>query len=108
VLKATRFADGRCDALRDMGGDNIPLRATDLLVAHGLGPEQVPAEATASVYVTAPPLFGFGLIETVPDSVLERLADPEDRNGDGISGRRCPAWPMAGRRALGARETPPT
>ncbi len=87
VLKATRFADGRCDALREMGGDNIQLRATELLLAHGLGPERVPAEATDSGYVTAPPLFGLGLIEAVPDSVLERLADPEDRDGDGISGR---------------------
>lgn len=87
VLKATRFTEGRCDPLRERGGDNIQLRATDLLLAHGLGPERVPPEATDSVYVTAPPLFGLGLIEAVPDSVLERLADPEDRDGDGISGR---------------------
>jgi CxxC motif-containing protein (DUF1111 family) len=87
VLKATRFADGRCDGLREVGGDNVQLRATELLVEHGLGPEQIPAEATDSAYVTAPPLFGLGLIESVPDSVLERLADPDDRDGDGISGR---------------------
>ena len=87
VLKATRFVDGRCDALREAGGDNIQLQATDLLVAHGLGPETIPEEATDSMYVIAPPLYGLGLIESVPDSVLERLADPDDRDGDGISGR---------------------
>ncbi len=87
VLKATRFADGRCDGLRAVGGDNIQLRATDLLIAHGMGPEQVPAEATDSVYVVAPPLFGMGLIQAVPDEVLEALADPDDLDGDGISGR---------------------
>lgn len=87
VLKATRFSEGRCDGLRDVGGDNIQLRATDLLTALGLGPERIPAEATDSVFVVAPPLFGLGLIQAVPDSVLERLADPDDRDGDGISGR---------------------
>lgn len=34
-----------------------------------------------------PFLFGLGLAEAVPDSVLLALADPEDRNGNGISGR---------------------
>ncbi len=87
VLKATRFEDGRCYGLRELGGDNIQLQATDLLLAHGLGPETIPAEATDSMYVIAPPLYGLGLLEAVPDSVLERLADPDDRDGDGISGR---------------------
>lgn len=34
-----------------------------------------------------PTLIGLGLLEAVPDSRLEALADPEDRDGDGISGR---------------------
>ena len=33
------------------------------------------------------PLFGGGLVEAVPDDVLEALEDPEDQDGDGISGR---------------------
>lgn len=36
---------------------------------------------------TAPFLIGLGLLEAVPDATLESLADPEDRDGDGISGR---------------------
>ena len=87
VVKATRFADGRCDLLVAAGGDNIQRRATDLLVAHGMGPEEVPAAATATSRVTAPPLFGLGLLEAVPDDVLLEWADPDDRDGDGISGR---------------------
>jgi CxxC motif-containing protein (DUF1111 family) len=87
VLKATRFADGVCDPLLGSGGDNIQLRATDLLLAHGSGPEDIPGEATDSVYVVAPPLYGLGLIEAVPDAVLEEWADPDDADGDGISGR---------------------
>jgi len=33
------------------------------------------------------PLFGAGLIEAIPDETILALADPEDRNGDGIRGR---------------------
>ena len=87
VLKATRFEDGRCDLLLDEGGDNIQRRSTDLLVAHGMGPEEVPAAATATARVTAPPLLGLGLIEAVPDEVLLERADPADADGDRISGR---------------------
>lgn len=32
-------------------------------------------------------LFGNGLVEAVPDTILLALEDPEDRDGDGISGR---------------------
>jgi len=87
VLKATRFADGACDPLLASGGDNIQLRATELLMAQGLGPEEIPSGATDSVYVVAPPLYGLGLIEAVPDAVLEEWADPDDVDSDGISGR---------------------
>lgn len=87
VLKATRFEDGRCDLLHAVGGDNIQRRATDLLKAHGMGPEEVPEAATATALMTGPPLLGLGLLEAVPEAVLEEWADPDDRDGDGISGR---------------------
>ena len=87
VLKATRFENGRCDLLLAQGGDNIQRRATDLLAAHGMGPEEVPSAATATAQVTAPPLLGLGLLEAVPDEVLREWADPGDADGDGISGR---------------------
>ena len=35
----------------------------------------------------APQVIGLGLLEAVPDATLEKLADPEDVDGDGISGR---------------------
>jgi hypothetical protein len=34
-----------------------------------------------------PALFGWGLLEAVPEGFLRNLADPQDANGDGISGR---------------------
>ena len=35
----------------------------------------------------APAVIGLGLLEAVPTSTLEALADPDDGDGDGISGR---------------------
>lgn len=87
VRKATRFADGTCDLLRDVGGDNLQTRVTPAAGAHGVRPEEVPPEATGTASLVAPPLFGLGLVEAIPDSALERLEDPGDRDGDGISGR---------------------
>ena len=40
----------------------------------------------------APPLHGLGLLELVHQDDIDRLADPEDRNGDGISGRVNQVW----------------
>ena len=51
-------------------------------------PAAVPlAEGTAISLRAAPPVIGFGLIAAIEDSVLLATADPEDRDGDGISGR---------------------
>ena len=38
----------------------------------------------------APPMIGLGLLEAVPEQDIVALADPEDVDGDGISGK--PAW----------------
>lgn len=35
----------------------------------------------------SPAVFGLGLLEAIPEETLLALADPEDMNGDGISGR---------------------
>ena len=35
----------------------------------------------------APQLVGMGLLEAIPESAIQALADPNDTNGDGISGR---------------------
>ena len=34
-----------------------------------------------------PPVFGMGLLEAVPDETIEAMADPDDLDQDGISGR---------------------
>lgn len=87
VHKATRFENGRCDLLSEHGGDLLQQQITDTLRALGFLPERVPASATAAVDMVAPPLFGAGLIEAIPEAAILRRADPDDTDRDGISGR---------------------
>jgi len=47
----------------------------------------VPPQATAVAARTTPDVLGFGLLDAVPDSAILAYADPDDRDGDGISGR---------------------
>ncbi len=41
---------------------------------------------------TAPHMSGLGLLEAIPVSILESWADPDDTDGDGISGRLNVVW----------------
>jgi CxxC motif-containing protein (DUF1111 family) len=87
VVKATKYENGACDVLGNAGGDNIQQRATAALALHGITREQIPPDANGVVRVTAPALFGAGLVEAIPESAILALADPDDADGDGISGR---------------------
>ena len=88
VIKATRWSSATgCDLLTELGGENVRSRATPLLQAHGVGKETVPPEATEVGRFVVPYLFGLGLAEALPEETLEALADPQDLDGDGISGR---------------------
>ena len=80
-------AEGTCDALVAEGGPVFQLHATDALRAHGIESEPLPPEATAQGHRTTPDIFGFGLLDAVPDAEILALADPDDRDGDGVSGR---------------------
>lgn len=96
VVKATRFVPPTtCDYLTGERGQNVRRQATAPLKAHGVEGESVPPEATERGRFTAPFLFGLGLVEAIPEGEILRRADPDDRDGDGISGR-------AGRTANGA------
>lgn len=41
---------------------------------------------------TAPHMSGLGLLEAIPEQVLRDWADPDDSNGDGISGELNSVW----------------
>jgi CxxC motif-containing protein (DUF1111 family) len=65
----------------------------------GYGPMASDVMTSARV---APPVYGLGLLEAVPDEALLALADPEDADGDGISGRVNHVWDHAlAREAIG-------
>ncbi len=81
----TRFSIGT-DPVPHLGGAQLQDRAIS-----GAEPERLPEGVDTSVRLP-PPVFGVGLIEAIPDSVILALADPDDADGDGISGR--PNWVM--------------
>lgn len=88
VVKATRFeGPGACDALSREGGENIRTQATPLLKARGIQAESIPPSATEVGRFLPPFLFGLGLVEAIPDETILAREDPDDADGDGISGR---------------------
>jgi CxxC motif-containing protein (DUF1111 family) len=88
VHVAALRADDTCDPLADKGGIVIQQQVTQALKeALGIDREPVPAEATLRATRSTPDVFGFGLLDAVPDATILALADPDDRDGDGISGR---------------------
>ena len=77
-----------CDLLAAHGGPVFQAHATPALQqAMGIDSEPVAAEATLRATRTSPDLFGFGLLDAVPDHEILARADPDDRDRDGISGR---------------------
>ncbi|HEU4365230.1 MAG TPA: di-heme oxidoredictase family protein [Candidatus Krumholzibacteria bacterium] len=76
-----------CDPLVHQGGPVVQQRVTPALrAALGIESEPVPADAERALR-TAPDVLGFGLLDAVPDSTILALADPNDSDQDGISGR---------------------
>ena len=87
VRKATRFQDGQCDLLHDAGGEVFQARATEALKKMGWEAERVAQRANTIVLMSPPPLYGLGAIEAIADAEILSRADPDDADGDGISGR---------------------
>ena len=80
------------------GGESATLHAPRYILndlAYGpLDPEtRISARA-------APPMIGLGLMEAIPASEILAGADPEDRDGDGISGRANITWSMTHQRPM--------
>lgn len=82
----TRFGqhDASGNQFLHLGGPQLQHRAIP-----GFAPEQVPVGATFT-RLTPPANTGLGFLEAVPDADLLAWADPDDADGDGISGR--PNW----------------
>jgi CxxC motif-containing protein (DUF1111 family) len=79
--QAGRYADGT----------PYTLRSPQLKVTQITAEKPIPPEAQVSLRVP-PPVFGTGLLEAVAEEDILAIADPEDRNKDGISGRPNTVW----------------
>src|SRR5437773_942042 len=87
-VHATSFQGAVCSDLSAVGGPVIQQLVTPALHnALGIDKEPVPALATATAMRTTPSILGFGLLDAVPEAEILARADPNDVNGDGISGR---------------------
>lgn len=84
------YADGTSYSLR---------KPTYYIFDPAFGP--LPADVMTSPRI-APAVFGMGLLEAIPEERIMALADPDDEDGDGISGRAHIVWDARqGVRALG-------
>ncbi len=77
-----KYADGQFDYLFLLGGAQLQNRAIPGYVA-----ETIPPEANGISRFTPPAVTGLGFLAAVSDQTLLDLADPDDADGDGISGR---------------------
>jgi CxxC motif-containing protein (DUF1111 family) len=83
VRAAGRDSSGRPVALSPDGETLFQLFS---IPTHGCQ-VQLPPEAVIIARRIPIPLFGAGLVEAIPDESILALSDPEDRDGDGVSGR---------------------
>lgn len=100
-------AEGRMEVAWDMvpvelsGGESATLRQPTYGVS-GLGYGAMQPDVMLSPRVT-PQMIGLGLVEAIPAADILANADPDDANGDGISGKPQIVWsvehdaPMLGR-----------
>ncbi|MBX8502825.1 di-heme oxidoreductase family protein [Pseudomonas lijiangensis] len=86
-----RFRDGTTVELRQP-----TLRITQL----GYGPMHPYTHASARI---APPMIGLGLLEAIPEAAILANADPDDKNGSGVSGRPNWVWDDAQQKVVMGR-----
>lgn len=73
-------------------GANVEMRAPSPRLSElAYGPLHPEARLTLR---HAPSLAGVGLLERIPEAAIETLADPLDRDGDGVSGRVQRVWDL--------------
>lgn len=80
-------AEGVFNPLEDLGGPLIQNRGVGEEIEGCPAGEVIPSQAVFVSTRQIPPIFGAGLIEAIPDSIILENADPDDLDNDGISGR---------------------
>lgn len=71
-------------------GTSYQLRSPQAKITLADG-KTLPPEVQTSLRLPSP-VYGLGLLEAVPEQTIRDLADPQDRNKDGISGRVNEVW----------------
>jgi len=83
VRAAYRNEDGTMRGLDAFGETLVHLTS---IPPHDCQPV-IPSDVAVVAHRASIPMFGAGLVEAIPDEVIQALADPNDVDGDGISGR---------------------
>ena len=72
------------------GGEQVSLRVPSYSIGNlGFGPTHPELMTSPRI---APPMIGLGLLENIPEEAIRAQEDPNDLNGDGISGRTNQVW----------------
>lgn len=88
VTTLTRFGRSEGSAFNSLpsqGGPQLQHRSIP-----GYPAEVIPAEATGVARFMPPAVTGLGYLEAIDDASIVALSDPDDSDGDGISG--IPSW----------------
>jgi CxxC motif-containing protein (DUF1111 family) len=80
------------------GGEVVHLRKPEYRIEHlGYGPLDPRVMLSPRV---APQMIGLGLVELVPEAQILEYADPDDKDGDGISGKAQRVWSLEENRVM--------
>lgn len=83
LIRFGRFATADSfDTMPELGGPQLQDHAIP-----GYPAETLPAEATSISERGGPIIVGLGYVEAIPDATILANEDPDDADGDGISGR---------------------
>ncbi|MDX1439647.1 MAG: di-heme oxidoredictase family protein, partial [Rubricoccaceae bacterium] len=82
VVRFGRMDGNVFDPMIAQGGPQLQNRSIP-----GYPAEEIPSGATGIARLTPPSVTGLGFLEAVDDATIWAMADPDDADGDGISGR---------------------
>lgn len=86
-VHASKFSPPHsCDPLFAEGGPVFQTQATPQLQAHGITNDPVPPDATAAAHRSVPPVFGFGLVDAIPDAAILANETNQAMSHTGIHG----------------------
>jgi CxxC motif-containing protein (DUF1111 family) len=81
------MVNGVFDPMTDLGGSLIQVQGIGLLNGITYVGEVVPNQATVTASRRTTPLFGLGLVDNVPDSLLQEVAELEQEHTPDTAGR---------------------